>query len=335
VNRAARIVATAIALLVSMPAMGAATPLPPVRVDHHMHVHSPAILGFLPDYCSSSGRIGKCDPEFLKPYTVNDALAEMDKAGVRRGVLLSTAYLAESPMMQPPRADAADILRAANDWTVKVARTHPDRLAAFIGVNPITATAVPEIARWKGDPAVTGVKIHVTNSGVDLRNPDDIRKLAGVFRAAAASRLAIVIHMRTRAKDYGAQDVRIFLRDVLPAAGDTTVQIAHSGGWGGLDANTLDALGAFADAIEARPALRRHLFFDLAAVWDDKSSAADKARFVTLIRRIGLRQFLPASDWPFRHDLADYYGRNYPSLPLSDDEWAVIRSNVAPYLGKH
>jgi predicted TIM-barrel fold metal-dependent hydrolase len=237
-------------------------------------------------------------------------------------------------MMQPPRGDAAAILRAANDWTVGVARAHADRFAAFIGVNPVTATALPEIARWKGDPAVAGVKIHLTNSGVDLRDPRDTGKLAAVFRAASASRLAIVIHMRTRAKDYGAQDVRIFLRDVLPTAGETTVQIAHSGGWGGLDANTLDALGAFADAIEARPALRRHLFFDLAAVWDDKSTSADKARFVALIRRIGVRQFLPASDWPFRHDLADYYGRTYPSLPLTDGEWAIIRSNVAPYLAR-
>ncbi|MBO9498691.1 MAG: amidohydrolase family protein [Novosphingobium sp.] len=301
-----------------------------MAVDHHLHVHSPAIVGFLPRFCKTLP--DGCDPEFANRKTVDDLLAQMDAAGVRGGALLSTGYLAESAFVDPADPAHAAILHDANVFTEQAARTHPDRLMAFVSVNPLTPTALPELARWKGDPFVTGVKLHLTNSGVDLRNPEHVRKLAAVFRAAAADRFAIVIHMRGERADYGAQDARIFLRDVLPAAGNATVQIAHAGGWGGLDAGTLGALGAFADAIRAKPALRRTLYFDLAGVWDKDSSPADMAQLVLLIRRIGLRQFLPASDWPFAPDLTAYYGKDYPRLPLTGAEWSTIRGNVAPYV---
>ena len=303
-----------------------------VRVDHHVHLNSPAIQAFLPEFCASMRRFGKCDPALTTPHSVEDLLAAMDRAGIQHALVLSNGYLAESPMMEPQRADAMDLMQAANDWTVELARRYPKQFSAFIAVDPIRPTALPEIARWRGNPTVAGIKLHLTGSGVDLRRDCDVVALAVVFRAAAEARLAIVIHLRTQQMGYGAPDIRRFVEDVLPAAGNTPVQIAHAGGWGGIDAATLSALGAFADAVETNPRRFRHVYFDLAGVWTDKSSAADKQAFVTLIRRIGLRHFLPASDWSYNGDnLADYYDRVYPELPLTQKEWAIIRSNVAPY----
>ncbi len=305
----------------------------PVAIDHHLHVHAPAIIRFLPHLCNSPQLPEGCSPAFAQPYRIEDVLAQMDAAGIRGGALLSSAYLAETTFVDPMVPDHAAILHAGNVFTQAAARAHPDRLMAFVSLNPVTQSALPELARWKGDPFVTGVKLHLTNSGVDLRNADHARKVASVFRASGASHFAIIIHMRSEREDYGAQDVRILLRDVLPAAGrNSIVQIAHAAGWGGIDANTLDALSAFADAIEAKPSLRKQLYFDLAAVWDDDSSEADMEKLAGLIRRIGLRQFLPASDWPFPGNLAGYYGKIYPRLPLTDTEWAIIRGNIAPYV---
>jgi predicted TIM-barrel fold metal-dependent hydrolase len=305
-----------------------------VGVDHHVHLNSPAIQAFLPDFCASASRhgFGKCDPALTTPHSPRDLLAEMERAGVRRALVLSDGYLAESPVMDPQRSDAADLMRAANDWTVELAKRYPEHFSAFVAVDPLRSTALPEITRWRGNPAVTGVKLHLTASGVDLRRDSDVATLAAVFHAAAEARFAIVIHLRTQRSDYGAPDVRRFLKDVLPAAGNTPVQIAHAGGWGGIDAATLSALGTFADAIEADPQRFRHVWFDLANVWNPKTSCADKQALVALIRRIGPRHFLPGSDWPYnKDDLADYYSRVYPGLPLTKKEWAVIRSNVAPY----
>jgi len=320
----------AAAVLLSAAPMRAAERKPPaVAVDHHVHVHSPAILAFLPGYCASPGRTSKCDPEFLNPLSVTDLLRAMDKAGIRRARLMSTAYLAESPMMVPPAPDHAKIVRQANDFTVALARDHPDRLQAYIGVNPLTATAVPEIDRWRDDHHVAGVKIHLANSRFDYHQPDGVKMLTATVRAAASARFRIMIHMRNRADGYGAEEARIFLNEVLPAARGTTVQVAHAAGWGGIDSATLDALGVFADACEQQPKRCANLYFDLAAIRPGAASEQDKAVLVQLMRRIGLNHFLPASDWPFARDLRAYYSE-MATLPLTRAEWEAIARNVGP-----
>lgn len=256
----------------------------------------------------------------------------MDKAGIKRALVLSTGYLPESPMMNPPPADAAKLMRAANDWTVNLVHDHPDRFRAFIAVDPLRPSALAEIARWKGNPAVTGLKLHLTSSGVDLRNDAHVAALARVFKAAGEAHWAILVHLRTQRGDYGAADVQRFIKGVLPAAAGTPVQIAHAGGWGGIDKATLSALGAFADGMRSDPPRFRQVWFDLSGVWTDTTSTPDKLALVALIRKIGLKHFLPGSDWPYNDtDLADYYGRVYPPLPLTPAEWTVIRTNVAPY----
>ncbi|MGV3579077.1 amidohydrolase family protein [Brevundimonas sp.] len=229
--------------------------------------------------------------------------------------------------MVPPAPDAHEIMAAANDFTVELARTHPDRISTFIGINPIADDALGEIARWNGDPAVTGIKLHLTNSDVDLRAPEQVAKLAAVFTATADADLAIMIHMRTRAPDYGARDVAVFLSEVLPHAAGVPVVIAHSGGWGGTNEHTLSALEGFATAIEHDPAVRRNLFFDLAQVFDETTSAADLEALATLMRRIGVDAFVPGSDWPFSSDLATYYAEIYPRLPLTEAEWRTIHAH--------
>jgi predicted TIM-barrel fold metal-dependent hydrolase len=300
--------------------------LPPVTTDHHVHVHSPEILAFLPAYCSSPGRIGACDPAFVEPLTTADLLADMDRAGVKRAFIMSTAYLAQSPMMVPPLQDAQSVVHAANAFTVAQARTHPDRLVAFVGVNPLAPGAVEEIDSWKDEPYASGLKLHLTNSGVDLRDPEQVAKLAGVFRAASRNHMAIMIHMRTRAEDYGARDVRIFLDQVLPEARGVPVMIAHSGGWGGLDDNTWAAMTAFADALEARPELATDLHFDMAQVFDDKTSPEDMARLVAIMRRIGVSHFVPGSDWPFSGALDGYFNEAMARLPLNEEEATTLRT---------
>ncbi|MGA0605141.1 amidohydrolase family protein [Phenylobacterium sp. VNQ135] len=302
----------------------------PVTTDHHMHVHSPAILEMLPAYCASPYRKQPCDARFVQPLATADALAALDAAGIRRGWLLSTGYLAESALMGPVPADAPQRVHAANAFTVGEARAHPDRLTAFIGVNPLTDTALSEIAAWRRDPAAAGIKLHLTNSGVDLRSPADIARLKAVFRAASKARFAIMIHMRTGAADYGRADAETFIREVLPEARGVPVVIAHSAGWGGIDPQTLGALGAFADAVERNPRLARNLWFDLAQVYRPETSAADRAAFSLLLKRIGASRFLAASDWPFAGDLRGYYAALGAEPSLDPAAQAAISAASVP-----
>jgi predicted TIM-barrel fold metal-dependent hydrolase len=309
----------------------AAVPQVPVRTDHHVHVNSPAILAFLPQYCASIARFGKCDPAFAAPATVADLLRQMDDAAIERALVLSTAYLAESPMLAEPPADAAGLVRSANNFTAGLAQRFPRRIGAFISVHPLSEKAIPEIQRWRGNKHVAGLKLHLTSSMVDLRSPDHLRRLASVFGAASGCGLAVTIHLRTVNPRYGAEDVRNFIDKVVPAAGGSSIQIAHAGGWSGLDANTFAALTAFADALANNPSLSKTIWFDLADVWRDNTTSSDKQALIALIRRIGPHRFVPGSDWPFVGNLKRYYSTTYPELTLSTDEWAIIRSNTAPY----
>lgn len=311
--------------LVLAPAPALAQNVEPVRTDHHVHVHSPGILAFLPAYCGSPGRIGDCDPAFVEPLTVSALLADMDAAGVQAAYVMSTAYLAESPMMVPPLRDAPALVHAANAFTVELAKAHPDRLVAFIGVNPLTPTALAEVASWKDDPFAAGVKLHLTNSDVDLRDPDQVFRLAAVFEAASAAGMTIMIHMRTRAVDYGARDVRILVEQILPHANGVPVIIAHSGGWGGLEANTWDALEGFRQVLTERPELKANLYFDLAQVFDAQTSQADLTRLVEVMRGIGVDRFVPGSDWPFSGPLDDYLNAAMSRLPLTPAEVEALR----------
>lgn len=290
-------------------------------IDHHMHVHSPAILKILPAYCASPKRKSPCDPRFTAPLTAADAMKAMDDARIRQGWLMSTAYLAQSPLGPAP-ADAAGVVRQANDFTVALARSRPSRFAAFVSVNPMAHDALAEIARWKGDRAVSGLKLHLTNSGVDLRDPAQVAKLAAVFRAAAVNGWIIMIHLRTGAADYGARDVGVFIDQVLPAAAGQPVFIAHAAGWGGIDAVTLDALGAFANTLEKDSGRVSNVRFDLAQVFKTDATPEDRVRMAGLIRRIGPDRFVAGSDWPFARDLKTYFATAYTGPELSPEEWA-------------
>ncbi|NBB63980.1 amidohydrolase family protein [Pseudomonas sp. ODNR1LW] len=315
-----------LAALVATP--GRAQPVPPVVTDHHVHVHSPAILDILQAYCSSPGRVSPCDPAFVKPLTADDLLADMDAAGVRTAWVMSTAYLAESPMMVPPLADAAQRVHDANAFTVAMARAHPGRLVAFVSVNPIAPDALAEIASWKDEPLASGLKLHLTNSGVDLRDPQHVRRLAAVFDAAADAGLTIMVHMRTRAEDYGARDVGVFYEQVLPHARGATVVIAHSGGWGGLDANTWDAFDGFRRILKGRRDLAPNLYFDLAQVFDADTSPQDAARLVDFMRDVGIQRFVAGSDWPFSGPLDAYLNETMDRLPLTPQEAAGLRRRL-------
>jgi hypothetical protein len=134
-----------------------------------------------------------------------------------------------------------------------------------------------------------------------------------------------MIHMRTRAEDYGARDVRIFAEQILPHARDIPVVIAHSGGWGGLDENTWDALEAFRQVLAGEPSRFPNLFFDLAQVFDVDTSPENRARLVGVMRSIGVERFAPGSDWPFSGSLDGYLNGAMGLLPLSSQEAANVR----------
>jgi predicted TIM-barrel fold metal-dependent hydrolase len=308
-------------------------------VDHHLHIFSPEASRVLGVICKALGPKG-CPPEVSHaPSTGADLTRALDEAGIKRGVLLSAAYLFSSPELTEPGKAMERQTRDENLFVVAQARASRGRLVPFISVNPLASNALDEIQFWGRHGGAAGLKLHLASARFNFRNPEHVQKLAAVFAASGSAHLAILIHMQTRLKDYGAEDARIFLEDVYPRAAGVPVQIAHAAGGGGVDPGQLAALRTFATAMQRGLAGKSNLQFDLAMVPDLFANAgkivappADVAALESLMQEIGLDRFVPASDYTDGLNLAAYYANQRSALGLSAAEWHQLATNVAPYV---
>jgi predicted TIM-barrel fold metal-dependent hydrolase len=266
-------------------------------------------------------------PRVREPSTAEQLIAQLDEAGIQRGAVLSTAYWFCSPFLPKAEGDEAANVRAENDWIVQEVSRFPARLVAFCSFNPLKDYALAELDRCAKLPHVKGLKLHFGNSDVDVRNPQHVEKVRRVFSAANEHRLAIVAHLWTDAA-YGREDAEVFLNQILPAAPDIPVQIAHFAGGG--PGYTDEALAVYADAITASDPRTKNLYFDIATVAEGQSNEVLQT-FARRIRQIGLHRVL------YGTDLAPPTARQSwmtfrTTVPLTEEEIKTIAGNVAPYL---
>lgn len=297
---------------------------PAPAADHHQHLFSPDTVALL-------------GPGSVTPLAARDLLALLDAAGIRRALLLSTAYMLGKPDRQV--GDERLRVQRENDWTAAQAAQFPDRLVAFCGIAPLKDYALDEIRRCAGQPGLKrGIKFHLGNSDVQLENPVHAARLAEVFAQANAQRMAIVVHLRAnigKRRPYGAAQARAFLDKVLPAAPDVPVQIAHMGGTGpGFDdPPAREVLAVLAEAVAHRVPATRNLWFDVASVVDRDITPQARAELARRIRQIGPERILFGSNSAQGDNLRPREAwQAFLRLPLTDDEFTRIASNVAPYL---
>jgi predicted TIM-barrel fold metal-dependent hydrolase len=91
------------------------------RVDAHQHLFSPAI--------------SKLAPQVRHVDSARLAVL-LDEAGIRRGIILSTAYQFGNPNRSPVENEYEHV-KAENDWTSAQVARLPDRFRGFCGVNPL------------------------------------------------------------------------------------------------------------------------------------------------------------------------------------------------------
>jgi len=308
----------------------------PALADHHMHVFSPAVRTWLQE---------ELDVPPLPPSGTEELVSVLQKDGVTKATVLSNAYFFGHDTTKHPHNLKA--LMAENDRVADAVAKYPDRLVGFFSVDPLADSAFAEIERCSRRKAFAGLKLHLANSEVDLRNPAHVERLTNVFARANALGLSVAIHLRTRRTDYGREDAQIFIDRVLPAAPDVTIQVAHVAGWGGYDRATDSALGAFVERAARIAPGRDNVYFDVSAVVrggadaaksspDGASSGQDwypekrYARLAEQLRKLGLGHVLFGTDWP------DWTPRSYEgdlekNLPLTASEFQTLFSNRAPW----
>ena len=258
-------------------------------------------------------------PRFRKPVLADDLVSQLDDAGIRRAVVLSTAYFFDG--INPVSGDPYAMMRAENDWTAAQVMRHPDRLVALCSFNPLRPHALPELERCSKNNAFTGIKLHLGTSGVDLENPEHVAKTRRVFEAANARRLPLLVHTAATTR-WGKEQAEIFLEQLVAAAPDVPVVVAHL--WGGAFYSE-PALAAFADAVASGHPAAKNLYFEVASAQQVGDQMRESA--VRHMRRIGLERIYFGSDGPPEKSWKDFRRQ----MPLTKEELETLATNVAPW----
>lgn len=272
-------------------------------------------------------------PPRREPSTADQLIAQLDDAGIQRAAVLSVAYQWGSGFACPTCTAEEEYakVRAENDYVARQVARYPNRLVGFCGFHVLKDYALRELERCQAALGLKGVKLHLGNSRADIRNPEHLEKVRRVFREANRRRMPIVVHMWTNPayETEGGQHARMFLEKLLPEAPDVAVQIAHMAGGGRA---TPAAAEVFADAIAAGDARTRNLYFDVATLTHHET-AEGLRRDAALIRKIGPRRILYGTDTaPPNPPARVSWGLFRGLVPLTDEEFKIIASNVAPYL---
>ena len=288
-------------------------------VDHHQHLFGPLTQSLAP----------------TTPRLDADGLVRLlDAAGIGRAVVLSTGYRFGNPN-RPPVDDEYAKVRAENDWTAQQIARHSDRLVGFCGVNPLKDYAEEEVRRCAAEPSLrTGLKLHFGNSDVQLDNQEHVTKVRAVFERANAVGMAIAVHLHgsvNRRRPHGARQATTFLEQLMPAAPDVVVQIAHLTSAGSFEREVIEAMSVFAQAIRRSDPRTQRVYFDISGVglpdWKKHASAV-----TACIRQVGTDRVLFGSDGTADFMRPVEAWEACRKLPLTTQEISAVEANIAPYL---
>jgi predicted TIM-barrel fold metal-dependent hydrolase len=288
----------------------------PPRVDYHQHLVSTAFT-----------------PIVQRPARDARALlAELDSAGIRRAVVLSVGYSFADERKQ--LADPDRLTREENDWTSAQVVSAGGRLIGFCSANPLRPAALDELQRCLGLAEMKGIKLHFGNGGVSLRDSAHAARMVQVFALAERSRAPVLVHMRSRGGlNFGAEDARLFLDKLLPAAPSIDVVVAHLAGSGpGYTAQQDELMAVFGAAAERRDPRMRNVYFDVATIVAEESTAADVALVARRIRQVGVRRVVYGSDLsPPGGSIRSGWQIFRDRTPLTPAELRIISGNVLPF----
>ena len=299
----------------SAPASVSAASIPAPRVDYHQHLVSPAF-----------------EPIVKLPARDGRKLvAELDAAGIGKAVVLSVGYSFADERKNLPNPDS--LTRAENDWTAAQVAGSGGRLIGFCSANPMRAAALAELERCLALPGMVGIKQHMGNGGVTLRDTSHLRRMQDVFRLAQRLGRPVLVHMRARGgANYDGQDARLFLSQVVPIAPGIEIVVAHLGysGPGYPDADSV--MAAFGEAAERNDPSMRNVYFDVATNVTAESTPENLARVARRIRQVGVRRVVYGSDLsPPGGSIEAGWEIFRDRVPLTDEEKRTIASNVASF----
>ena len=147
--------------------------------------------------------------------------------------------------------------------------------------------------------------------------------------------MAIVAHVRasvTAKLPWGSEEALVFLNELLPAAPDVVVQIAHLASAGmPRDEGSQQALDVFVDAVARNDPRTRNLYFDATTLGEPPTPDSAR-RWAAAIRKVSSRVLVGSDATTERATPGGAWTAMRALLPLTDDEFTVIANNAPPYM---
>jgi predicted TIM-barrel fold metal-dependent hydrolase len=299
------------------------------RLDAHAHVFSPSLVA------RTRALIADTDiAAAVRPLDATYVLDELDKTGVERAFVLSTAYVnaTDVPALGARKrsADEYDFVRQDNDFTAAEAAKAPIRLIPFASVNPKREYALEEVKRCVDRLNLRGVKLHFANSDIRLRQREHRDRIFEVFRYAAGHNIPVVAHIHNdRLEAFGAREIEILVAELVEPLPALRVSFAHLGWGGGAGVQAQKALGALAAAVSRHPLVADRLWADFSGVLLTSAfpplpsmSAAEQTSIGSVMRAWGADRLLWGSD-----TIPEALRQSRAVWPLSDEEWEVLAAN--------
>ena len=226
-------------------------------------------------------------------------------------------------------SDPDRLTREENDWTASQVNRSEGRLIGFCSANPLRNAALAELERCLKLPGMRGIKLHLGNSGISLRDTQQRARVEDVFTLAQRSRASVLVHMRARGgQNYGAEDARIFLDRLPERAPNVDIIVAHLGTAGPGYAQADELMAVFGAAAQRKDPRMRRLYFDVATNVTSDTTPEEAAQIVERIRQVGPQRILYGSDLsPPGGSIARGWEIFRTKLPLTAVELRIIVAN--------
>lgn len=299
--------------------------------DHHIHIMSEEYSKFHKKILGSDKYFGTP----IKEVSGESIISLLDEANINRAFVLSNSYILG--MKGAEGTDEYEDVKKENNYVAIEVSKYPDRLIGFFSVNPLKDYAIKEVDRCYDVLKLSGLKLHFTNSDVDLNKPEHLKKIKKLFSHCAERDIPILLHYKSRSPEYGKKDAEILINDIISKTPNLKLQIAHLGGWGGFDKSTKEVFSTFIKKYNSNSNLKKNnIFFDLSGiVVTDReympealeiTSEKDHKEIVEMLRAWGLDNVVFGSDYQYQ-TTKGYLEYLEKYLPLTEEEIENILDN--------
>ncbi|KDR95421.1 Amidohydrolase [Peptoclostridium litorale DSM 5388] len=256
----------------------------------------------------------------------------LDNAGIYKGFAISSAYIysMEDMNIEDPIQNTV----RENDFVIRECSLSNGRLIPFFSVNPLTSYALDEVTRCCRYETPKGLKLHFTNSRIDIEDKYHLSRLSQILSVAESNSIPVIIHFRSR-RNENPQKALKFIDFICENHKNLKIIIAHIGGWGGFDEITKLTFELFLKGISCAPLkVQENIYLDFSGVvitpneviigTFKETIGSDIKCIESLLQQYPEVKIMFGSDWPFI-DSASYI-ENMKNFNISENTLASILS---------